>query len=318
MRTFANALLGFALLAIQVRADYAFVQCAGPLLVTNLLTGLVNVVTTALSPANSVTGCPTYCQGTAGTTYSIWQPGIVGLLSNCYCTNLQPTAFYTTAGTNANGVCGIATYTINYLDAPADLLDFTGCTTGSVPGLGSPAAFQTTDADSCFVACQSYKYLIMTPNLVGTQFTCQCASFLTPGTSATCNRNVQNIYNNPNIAASGEAARKRRQLAMQKRLAENNSPCLRGSDACLLPGSAHAWECSDTSTDLENCGGCLSGYYDQPHRNATGVDCTVGAAIGGASCSKGVCKQWRCARGWVLEGERCVRKFGTNEERRRR
>ncbi|BEJ14097.1 hypothetical protein CspHIS471_0312710 [Cutaneotrichosporon sp. HIS471] len=314
MRSAATLFLAAALLVARVRADYAFVECADPLLITGILTGVVNIILTAGSVADSYTGCPTYCQGTQGTTYSAYQPGLFGLLSNCYCTNSQPTSQHATAGSNSAGNCPGGTYQVNYLGPPANVLDFTGCTTGGIPGSGSPGAFTTPNADQCFTTCQTYKYLILIPSS-GPSFSCQCANFLTPGSAATCNVGVQNIYNNAAMAPSG-GARKRRNQEMQKRIAENNSPCPHGTEACLIPGSVHAWECVDTSTDLESCGGCVTAVFDQPHRNATGVDCTIGAAVGGASCSRGICKQWRCTRGWVLEKGRCVRKFGTNQERR--
>lgn len=124
----------------------------------------------------------------------------------------------------------------------------------------------------------------MTPASIGNAFTCQCAHTLNAGSSTTCRPNVQNIYNNPAIIPSGNGQVQRKRLAMKKRLEENNSPCLGGEEACLIPGSDHAWECVDTNLDLESCGeslphlcaltsgGCVVGVFDQPQRNATGVE----------------------------------------------
>lgn len=56
MRYFAIVV---ALLAAAPSADaYVYLQCTNLLITTNLIQGLVNVVTTLLSPANSYNGCP--------------------------------------------------------------------------------------------------------------------------------------------------------------------------------------------------------------------------------------------------------------------
>ncbi|GMK53775.1 hypothetical protein CspeluHIS016_0103610 [Cutaneotrichosporon spelunceum] len=316
MRSAASLFLAAAFFVAQAHADYAFIECADPLLVTGVLTGVVNILLTAGSAADSYTGCPTYCQGTMGTKYSVYQPGLFGLLSNCYCTNIQPTSDHAVAGTNSNGACNGGTYQVNYLGPPANILDFTGCTTGGVPGPGSPASFTTPNADQCFTTCQTYKYLILVPSS-GPSFTCQCASFLTPGSAATCNVGVQNIYNNAAIAPSG-GARRRRDHEMQERIAKYNGPCIPPYETCMVPNEEHGWECIDTSIHLESCGGCLHGFFGQPNRNASGVDCTIGAHRHGAGCAGGVCTHWRCAPGWVLEGTRCVPRSDANQTRRRR
>lgn len=54
-----SLLIATAFVALSAPADaYVFNQCASPQIIHNLLTGLVNAVTTLLSPANSYTGCP--------------------------------------------------------------------------------------------------------------------------------------------------------------------------------------------------------------------------------------------------------------------
>lgn len=58
MRTTTAVLLAAALLAARIRADYAYIECANPLIVTGLLTGLINIIVTAGSAADSYTGCP--------------------------------------------------------------------------------------------------------------------------------------------------------------------------------------------------------------------------------------------------------------------
>lgn len=154
----------------------------------------------------------------------------------------------TSTGSDSGGTCPSATYQVNYLGPVAAKMPFEQCTTGSAAGSGSPAPFTTPNADQCFNTCQNYKYLILTQSTTAS-FTCQCSNFLTMGSSATCGPNRQNIYNNPALIASGVPARRRRAIAEELRR-KNNTPCPEGYDACIIPGSSHAYECLDTSAEL--------------------------------------------------------------------
>ncbi|KAF9510440.1 hypothetical protein BS47DRAFT_68362 [Hydnum rufescens UP504] len=63
--------------------------------------------------------------------------------------------------------------------------------------------------------------------------------------------------------------------------------------------SRTGFECIDTKTNLESCGGCTIAYGSEP---ATGVDCTniPGATVFG--CESGVCAVTQCKEGWSLVG----------------
>ncbi|WVQ93646.1 hypothetical protein IAU59_000722 [Kwoniella sp. CBS 9459] len=76
--------------------------------------------------------------------------------------------------------------------------------------------------------------------------------------------------------------------------------CPEGLTACKL--GSHAWECLDTSSDLEACGACPG---------EGGVDCSEIAGASHTSCQAGQCNVTRCLRGYSLVGGACVPVFVT-------
>ncbi|KDQ57894.1 hypothetical protein JAAARDRAFT_206682 [Jaapia argillacea MUCL 33604] len=86
--------------------------------------------------------------------------------------------------------------------------------------------------------------------------------------------------------------------------------CQPGWSACKPPGgSTHVWECIDTQTDLESCGGCpesldLSG--------TPGVDCSALRGVHDVSCLHGTCVVHRCKPGYRASssGTSCVKTKG--------
>ncbi|RPD65026.1 hypothetical protein L227DRAFT_276386 [Lentinus tigrinus ALCF2SS1-6] len=77
--------------------------------------------------------------------------------------------------------------------------------------------------------------------------------------------------------------------------------CGEGLTACGIFGhssvSRDAWECINTATDLESCGGCafpLDAF--SPH----GVDCTAIPGVTDVSCMAGSCVVHRCAPGFIV------------------
>ncbi|KAI5480749.1 acyl-CoA N-acyltransferase domain protein [Pseudohyphozyma bogoriensis] len=74
--------------------------------------------------------------------------------------------------------------------------------------------------------------------------------------------------------------------------------CPDGERACPV-GSGDGWECVDTTTSLDSCGGCLTD---------TGVNCLAIRGALGVSCVDSKCEVSSCFPGWrqALDG-RCVR-----------
>lgn len=69
--------------------------------------------------------------------------------------------------------------------------------------------------------------------------------------------------------------------------------CPASHEACAIEGSA-GFECIDTSSNLEQCGGCAS--------NA-GVDCTSLEGVDSVGCVAGTCEIWSCADGFIYDAE---------------
>ncbi|TFY64336.1 hypothetical protein EVG20_g5973 [Dentipellis fragilis] len=77
--------------------------------------------------------------------------------------------------------------------------------------------------------------------------------------------------------------------------------------ACgVFGGAARAWECIDTTNDLESCGGCaipLTPY------TPFGVDCTAIPGVADVSCLSGSCIVHRCLPGFMrtADASECIR-----------
>ncbi|GAA5863206.1 hypothetical protein JCM8547_002865 [Rhodosporidiobolus lusitaniae] len=106
------------------------------------------------------------------------------------------------------------------------------------------------------------------------------------GLDATCD--VANNVCVPNAVApqpSGARARARRSSGVR----EKRGLCPAGYKACEVGGGEKGRECVDTSSNLEECGGCTS---------STGVDCTSLPGVAAVGCVAGVCEVWACEEGW--------------------
>ncbi|GAA5829221.1 hypothetical protein JCM5353_000963 [Sporobolomyces roseus] len=66
-----------------------------------------------------------------------------------------------------------------------------------------------------------------------------------------------------------------------------------GEEACAIEGGK-GFECIDTSSNLEQCGGCAS---------VAGVDCTAIEGVEQVGCVQGTCEIWSCADGYTFDSE---------------
>ncbi|KAH8088980.1 hypothetical protein BXZ70DRAFT_1042305 [Cristinia sonorae] len=98
--------------------------------------------------------------------------------------------------------------------------------------------------------------------------------------------------------------------------ARKNGVCDAGLMACEVYGarSSHqAWECVDTESDLESCGGCVAplseGYSE-------GTDCTAIQGVSDVSCVSGSCIVGRCLAGYIPSADRrtCIREAELEED----
>jgi len=90
-----------------------------------------------------------------------------------------------------------------------------------------------------------------------------------------------------------------------KRSAHRNVPltylCPAGLDACPITSAQNSdYECLDTATELESCGGCTS--------LGSGRDCTAIRGAWNVGCEQGHCAVYTCAGGFerAPDGKSCV------------
>jgi hypothetical protein len=89
------------------------------------------------------------------------------------------------------------------------------------------------------------------------------------------------------------------------RRAVSHNNCPARTTACPVPGRGRAaWECVDTTSDLESCGGCIYPSVNDP----TGVDCTTIEGVSDVACHRGRCLVKRCMPGYQtdISNSHCV------------
>ncbi|RDB28903.1 Protein priA [Hypsizygus marmoreus] len=77
--------------------------------------------------------------------------------------------------------------------------------------------------------------------------------------------------------------------------------CPTGLDACPISSMKSGdYECLDTTTELESCGGCSS--------IGAGQDCTTITGAWNVGCEQGSCKVYTCAGGYIRarDGKSCI------------
>ncbi|WVQ72706.1 hypothetical protein IAR50_002266 [Cryptococcus sp. DSM 104548] len=174
----------------------------------------------------------------------------------------------------------------------------------------------------CESTCDTSNGYIYQTTLKGTGICCKksttaCSTVCCPvdkpevGTTGVCcpagSSVVNGVCTSPSGATTTTAAHKRAFFAPQIQLKaasfvasygmpENSAGalCPRGLAACPIPGVAGAldqYECLDSSSDLQSCGGCVS--------LGSGQDCTALPGARWMGCNGGVCEVYSCKRGWA-------------------
>ncbi|OBZ68560.1 Protein priA [Grifola frondosa] len=135
-------------------------------------------------------------------------------------------------------------------------------------------------------------------------FTPQPASKPTDCVCNAPNKVCNGVCGNFKSCPSGKL--KRREVDLHKR-----ATCAKGLTACGVYGwtsarSTEVWECIDTTSDLESCGGCAIPLGSAP---AQGIDCTAIPGVADVSCNAGSCLVNRCLPGYLLssDGTFCLR-----------
>jgi len=89
-------------------------------------------------------------------------------------------------------------------------------------------------------------------------------------------------------------------VAVPARRSVGASPKCVGGEVCgVRKGKGKGWECVNTRSDLESCGGCTTPSPFDSGVWKAGVDCSVIANVEDVSCSDGKCIVRKCGRGYT-------------------
>ncbi|WWC72918.1 uncharacterized protein I206_106882 [Kwoniella pini CBS 10737] len=254
----------------------------------------------ASTSVTSEAACYTYCSPTASTApYMYYNSG-----GSCVCSAVAPAQSKIIQGSDNTGTCPSTAYRASKL---VTTFQFNGCSPSANPS--SDQSFMVSSPGECFSSCASSGQAAFSPrsNTADTQLYCLCAPsndvFSPTDDSRTCGYSSFFLYNhNAASSASGIARRQMREKLHSIRR-QNSKPnfCPRNMKACNIPNSI-AYECIDTTSELESCGGCMFGEYGDLHEIATGTDCSAmrGAILGGTTCQDSACQALACKKGFAL------------------
>ncbi|KAL7410788.1 hypothetical protein BDY24DRAFT_417642 [Mrakia frigida] len=105
------------------------------------------------------------------------------------------------------------------------------------------------------------------------------------------------------VSGSQAPTRRRDRLLKERKdkIAREHALCPAGLTPCSVGfGRDGAYECLDTQSELESCGGCRS--------TGLGTDCSAltGVRMGAATCDRGRCVVSACRAGFKLKDGRCL------------
>ncbi|KAK6908296.1 hypothetical protein I203_102297 [Kwoniella mangroviensis CBS 8507] len=238
------------------------------------------------APSSSLE-CSTFC-GNDGYAYSAWKDDEF----LCYCSNNYPQEYYLLSGSDA--AC----------ESPSDLnvrvtqtsFMSTGCVDSVTYAEDGWNDFLVLNPEDCFRNCNGAYGATYIANSQNGHYTCHCHYFL--------------FYHSQAAQASGLTRRRARDLRelQARRFKREIEYCPYGLTACNVDGHSGNYECLDTNTELQSCGGCFYGQYSN-HTSVVGEDCTTtGAALGASSCIHGKCVASACKKGLALVGGKCQKK----------
>ncbi|WVF65355.1 hypothetical protein IAT40_000082 [Kwoniella sp. CBS 6097] len=144
-------------------------------------------------------------------------------------------------------------------------------------------------------------------------YICNCVAGFTVNDAtaqpATCDSYVQFAYTHTADAAASGLARRNMRARLEQLRWESQRLCPGQMKACKLENMSDTYECVDTSSELESCGGCIFGEFGKEASSAiVGTDCSSlrGVSPGAATCRDSVCEAYACKKGFELVSGECV------------
>ncbi|KAK8850510.1 hypothetical protein IAR55_004428 [Kwoniella newhampshirensis] len=255
---------------------------------------------TDVTPADTgLDGCLADCN-TLGFSYGFYQASPYG----CRCSNSDTDMSNYQSAEDSSGTCS-TDQASGWEVSTSFAFDFCASSFDS----GSASTTFVSGAEECYSRCSPTTYGSL--SRVDGVYICQCFNTLTSYTAATCGGSTQTTYiyqHAPNAAVSGTTRRQlKRRLENRRRTL--NAFCPVGLTSCALAGDVNAFECVDTQSELESCGGCMGSVFGPVSRAPMpGVDCSAlpGVAMGAVTCARGECLVSACKSGYALMNNRCV------------
>ncbi|KAL7422349.1 hypothetical protein Q5752_002995 [Cryptotrichosporon argae] len=283
--------------------------------------------TIGLGGSASTASCNAAC---AQYHYTYAQLGAGGV---CYCGDNAPSAGdYSPAG-GAQQIGSNGAYSVDCIDYPFYVSDTTytvnpvyGLCQSSLtvtpvtPGAVTTISQTVAGPEQCFQFCESYTDVYYTISSAGYDCTCFSSS---DGTNAVAHTTADgcdstSIYwfqheagayvtdaNSPAQPSAWAKRQARERLARRRAgLVARDALCPGAASACKVPGIVGSYECVDTQTELESCGGCTYGSFTDSSATK-GVDCTklAGVSSGSVTCVSGQCKAYACQAGYTLASD---------------
>ncbi|WVF69353.1 hypothetical protein IAT40_004129 [Kwoniella sp. CBS 6097] len=216
--------------------------------------------------------------------------------TKCYCSsNYEPGSYIATID---NEQCPTGSLNVR---VTSTTFYYQGCYTGTVYPDDDGFEFTANGPISCQQDCASSSFAVWSYSATSEVYMCRCVNGeFEMGTQAPCSSTTRTIFfHDADASASGLARRSLRdRLRRAKRFEAQYCPA--GLTACNVHGLEDGYECIDTLSDLEACGGCIHGEYGRPS-SIQGQDCTaIGAKLGHSTCLNGHCLATACKRGLTL------------------
>ncbi|OCF41504.1 hypothetical protein I317_04707 [Kwoniella heveanensis CBS 569] len=236
--------------------------------------------------------CAEYCAG-EGYRYSAFNADGE---TKCQCsTNYEPGSYIATID---NEQCPENSLNVRIVSTT---FYYQGCYTGTVYPEDEGYEFTTNGPISCFEECAFSSYAVWSYSASSEVYMCRCVNEdFTFGTQAPCSPSTRTIFFHDADASASGLARRNLRDRLRRAMRAEAQYCPSGLTACNVYGSEDGYECVDTSSDLEACGGCIHGEFGKSS-SVQGQDCTaVGAKLGRSTCLNGHCFATACKRGLTL------------------
>ncbi|OCF34129.1 hypothetical protein I317_01726 [Kwoniella heveanensis CBS 569] len=262
--------------------------------------------------AASASQCASYCYNVGGGPYTYAY--YLGDTSQCTCANEAPAISLYVASPDTSGAASCSTSQF-FMQASVSSYTFDGCYSGiQFTDDDTTSLYQGTLAnpEACLSYCKAYQMASFYQTSSGFECACGSTDDFTLQTAGACGPNRYYFATHEaGTAVSSQFAKRQARERLIKTRSEREALCPGSLHACNVPGAFNdSFECIDTTSELESCGGCAQGFFnDRDAANATlGVDCSSlpGVAKGAVTCTSGVCEAFACQRGYTLTNGVCV------------